>query len=85
MIQDRIRKYSSILTVQSKLYSVQLQRRGERRATINEEVGGVYDVKVLYRGYVQLTNTKNSKTNVYTFVLHRARLKSIMHPWRPTW
>ena len=62
-----------------------LQRRGERRATINEEVGGVYDVKVLYRGYVQLTNTKNSKTNVYTFVLHRARLKSIMHPWRPTW
>jgi len=37
-------------------------------------------VNVLYRGYVQLTNTKNSKTNVYTFVLHRARLKSIMHP-----
>ena len=62
-----------------------LQRRGERRATINEEMGGVYDVNVLYRGYVQLTNTKNSKTNVYTFVLHRARLKSIMHPWRPTW
>ena len=57
-----------------------LQRRGERRATINEEVGGVYDVNVLYRGYVKLTNTKNSKTNVYTFVLHRARLKSIMHP-----
>ena len=27
--------------------------------TINEEVGGVYDVNVLYRGYVQLTNTKN--------------------------
>ena len=25
-----------------------LQRRGVRRATINEEVGGVYDVKVLY-------------------------------------
>jgi hypothetical protein len=24
-----------------------LQRRGERRATINEEVGGVYDVNVL--------------------------------------
>ena len=62
-----------------------LQRRGERRATINEEVGGVYDVNVLYRGYVVLTNTKNSKTNVYTFFLHRARLKSIMHPWRPTW
>ena len=41
--------------------------------------------EVSYRGYVQLTNTKNSKTNVYTFVLHRARLKSIMHPWRPTW
>jgi len=59
-----------------------LQRRGERRATINEEVGGVYDVNVLYRGYVQLTNTKNSKTNVYTFVLHRARLKSIMHSVR---
>ena len=47
MIQDRIRKYSSILTVQSKLYSVQLQRRGERRATINEEVGGVYGVGLL--------------------------------------
>ena len=62
-----------------------LQRRGERRATINEEMGGVYDVNVLYRGYVQLTSTKNSKTNVYSFVLHRARLKSIMHPWRPTW
>ena len=65
--------------------SRKLQRRGERRATINEEMGGVYDVNVLYRGYVQLTNTKNSKTHVYTFVLHRARLKSIMHPWRPTW
>ena len=25
-----------------------------------------------------MTNTKNSKTNVYPFVLHRARLKSIM-------
>ena len=47
--------------------SAKLQRRGERRATISEEVGGVYDVKVLYRGYVQLTNTKNSKTNVYTY------------------
>jgi len=28
-------------------YSEQLQRRGERRATINEEVGGVYDASVL--------------------------------------
>jgi len=30
---------------------ISLQRRGERRATINEEMGGVYDdVNVLYRG-----------------------------------
>jgi len=38
-----------------------LQRRGERRATINKEMGGVYDVDVLYRVYVQLTNTKIQK------------------------
>ena len=27
-----------------------LQRRGERRVTINKEMGGVYDVNVLYGG-----------------------------------
>jgi len=28
-------------------FTPSLQRRGERRATINEEVGGVYDASVL--------------------------------------
>jgi len=31
-----------------------LQRRGERRATINEELFGVYDVYVVYRGQFKL-------------------------------
>jgi len=37
------------------------------------------------QGVCSVDEHQNSKTNLYTFVLHRARLKSIMHPWRPTW